>query len=269
MQLNADIIRTLDFTWNLGFVFGYNKNKITRNNLRETMAYLDRVTGTTQFVEGYAREALWSYRWAGLDSEGNPQVYKADGTKTKYVEELTADDLEYSGTYQPKYSGSLSTGFRWKNLQANFLFTYNYGHVFRVEYPSMNPYNTSPDMSELVADRWREPGDEAYTDIPCIPNGQTELFDAQYRDYAARYSSNSIRSGNMVRLREILLNYELPSSLLKRTPLKRLSLTAQFNNIWLWTANHEGYDPEAVDPVSGSFSLPNPFSFTAGIKIDF
>ena len=269
MQLNADLVRTPDFTWNMGFVFGYNKNKITRNNLRETMAYLDRVTGTTQFVEGYAREALWSYRWAGLDSEGNPQVYKADGTKTKYVEELTADDLEYSGTYQPKYSGSLSTGFRWKNLQANFLFTYNYGHVFRVEYPSMNPYNTSPDMSELVADRWREPGDEAYTDIPCIPNGQTELFDAQYRDYAARYSSNSIRSGNMVRLREILLNYELPSSLLKRTPLKRLSLTAQFNNIWLWTANHEGYDPEAVDPVSGSFSLPNPFSFTAGIKIDF
>lgn len=269
MQLNADIIRTLDFTWNLGFVFGYNKNKVTNNNLRETTAYLNRVTGTTQFVEGYAREAIWSYRWAGLDNEGNPQVYKADGTKTKYVEELTADDLEYSGTYQPKYSGSVSTGFRWKNLQANFLFTYNYGHVFRVEYPSMNPYSSSPDMSELVDKRWRQPGDEAYTDIPCIPNGQMELFDAQYRDYAARYSSNSIRSGNMVRLREILLNYEMPSSILKHTPLKRLSLTAQFNNIWLWTANHEGYDPEAVDPINGSFSLPNPFSFTAGIKIDF
>lgn len=269
VQLNADLIRTPDFTWNMGWVFGYNKNKITHNDIVETTAYLNRVTRMTEFVEGYAREALWSYRWAGLDENGEPQVYKADGTKTRFIEELTEEDLEYSGTYLPKYSGSLSTGFRYKNFQANVLFTYNYGHVFRVEYPGMNPYATSPDMSELVANRWKEPGDEAHTDIPCIPNGQMALFEAQYRDYTAKYSSNSIRSGNMVRLREILLNYELPQSFLKKTPIKRMSLTAQFSNVWLWTANKEGYDPEAVDPVNGTFSLPDPFSFTAGIKLDF
>lgn len=30
VQLNADLIRTRDFTWNLGWVFGYNKNKIVK-----------------------------------------------------------------------------------------------------------------------------------------------------------------------------------------------------------------------------------------------
>ncbi len=73
----------------------------------------------------------------------------------------------------------------------------------------------------------------------------------------------------MIRLREILLNYEVPQNWLKRTPLRRLSLTAQFNNIWLWAKNKEGYDPEAVNPKTGTMSFSQPFSFTAGIKVDF
>ena len=73
----------------------------------------------------------------------------------------------------------------------------------------------------------------------------------------------------MIRLREILLNYGLPKSLIGKTFMKSLSLTLQLNNVWLWTANREGYDPEAVDPLTGKLSLPQPFSWTAGVKIDF
>lgn len=85
----------------------------------------------------------------------------------------------------------------------------------------------------------------------------------------AQYSSNSIRKGDMIRLREILLNYELPKKWLHNSPVKRLSITAQLNNVWLWTANKEGYDPEAVSPVSGTFSLTDPIAFTCGVKFDF
>ncbi len=269
LQLGVDVLKLRNFNWNVNWIFAHNSNKITNNNINESSPHLNRVTGLTEFVEGYAREALWSYRWAGLDSNGEPMVYDKDGNKTYDIATLDADDLEYSGTYQPKYNGSFSTSFQYKSLQASFLFTYNFGHVFRAEYPSMDAYATSPSLTDKIAERWREPGDENKTDIACLPTMEANWANTQYRSYAVMYSSNSIRNGNMIRLREILLNYEVPQNWLKRTPLRRLSLTAQFNNIWLWTKNKEGYDPEAVNPKTGAMSFSQPFSFTAGIKVDF
>lgn len=269
LQLGADIIRTKDFTWNVNYVLSYNKNKITHNNIEETTPYLNRVSGTTQFVEGYAREALWSYRWAGLDENGEPTIYDKEGNRLYDITTLDADDLVYSGTYQPKYSGSLSTGFRYKDFTANFLFTYNFGHVFRANYPTMNAYDTNPDMSDKIAERWQKPGDEEWTDVACLPTVENCWANTNYRENIIRYSSNTIRKGDMIRLREILLNYELPRRWLVHTPMTRCSLTMQFNNLWLWTKNKEGYDPEAIDPMTGKCSLSQPFSFTAGIKIDF
>lgn len=269
LELSGDAIKTKDFDWNLRWIFSYNKNKITKNNTKESSPQLTRVTGTTNFVEGYAREAVWSYRWAGLDEKGEPMVYKKNGEKTYDVSELGAEDLEYSGTYQPKYNGSFTSSMRYKQFTLNLLFTYNFGHVFRAEYPSMNPYATSPSLSEKIADRWMKPGDEAHTDIACLPSMIDLWAHTNYRENACMYSSNSIRKGDMIRLREILFNYEMPKSLLKETFMKRLSLTAQLNNVWLWTANKEGYDPEALNPLTGSMSLPQSFSFTAGVKIDF
>lgn len=262
IMLNAGLIRTEPFQWNLNFVFGYNKNKITRNNISDGAPEINRPRGTIQFVEGYAREAIWSYRWAGLSEEGDPQTFDAEGNKTT---EATLESLVCSGTYLPKYNGSLSTDFKYKNLTLMLSFVYNFGHVFRMEYPGMNPFE-SADLSNLVAKRWKTPGDENITDIPAVVTWE-HFFDG--RDRLAQYSSNSIRNGNFIRLREILLNYELPKDWIRSTPFSRISLTAQANTLWMWTKNKEKIDPEFVDPVHGTISLSEPASFTFGLKLEF
>lgn len=269
IQLDATLVKHKDFTWNINWVYAYNTNKITDNKIPDTTPWKNRVTGTTIFLEDYPRESLWSYRWGGLDEKGEPRVYTNTGELLYDVSKLTADDLEFSGTYTPKHTGSLSTGMRYKQLSANVQFTYNFGHVFRIGYPSMNPYETSPMLSDKVATRWMKSGDEAYTDIPGIPNGMDFFNLPEHRGKAVQYSSNSVRSGNMIRLREILLNYELPVSFLRKTPLRRLSLTMQLNNVWLWTQNKEHVDPEAVNPITGRLSLPRQRTMTFGLKADF
>lgn len=272
LTLNGDIIRNRDFSWNAGLVFSYNKNKILNNKIADGAAYANRISGSTKFVEGYSREALWAYNWGGLDAHGNPTVLLANGNRTRIRRDLNAEDLLCVGTTQPLFNGSIRTGLRYKSLQLDLLFTYNYGHVFRVEYPTMNPWDDAT-MNKLVANRWRNPGDEAKTDIPGLQT-MADMTDDDWaaydsRMFLARYSSNSIRKAGSMRLREILLNYDVPMTVLKHTPIKRLSLTAQLNNVALWTQNKEGYDPETVNPVSGSFELTTPISFTAGVKIDF
>ncbi|MFR7822501.1 MAG: hypothetical protein ACLU30_04295 [Odoribacter splanchnicus] len=39
IMLNTDLIRTAAFNWNLNFVFGYNKNKIVKNNISDGLEY--------------------------------------------------------------------------------------------------------------------------------------------------------------------------------------------------------------------------------------
>lgn len=263
MQLNAEALRLKDFSWFVNFVFGYNKNKITNNNILDGDPAYNRTHAVTEFVKGYPREALWSYRWAGLDEDGNPQTYDAEGNKTRTP---VAESIEYNGTYRPKYSGSLSTDFKYKNLLLSFAFVYNFGHVFRIAYPTMNPLERAADLSAFVAKRWQKPGDENKTDIPATLTW--ESYDG-IRQHLASYSSNSVRKGDFIRLREITLNYELPSQLIKKTPFSRVSLTAQANTVWMWTKNKEGFDPEAVDPIHGTLGLSEAPSFTFGLRVEF
>lgn len=262
MQLNAEALRLKDFSWHVNFVFGYNKNKITKNNIADGDPDYNRTHGVIKFTEGYAREALWSYRWAGLDENGNPQTYDADGNKTRTP---VAESIECNGTYRPKYSGSLSTDFKYKNLTLMFSFIYNFGHVFRIAYPTMNPLDNS-DLSAFVGKRWMNPGDEAKTDIPATLTW--EYFDGD-REKLTTHSSNSVRKGDFIRLREITLNYELPQQLVKKSPFSRVSLTAQANTVWMWTKNKEGFDPEAVDPIHGTLGLSEAPSFTFGLRVEF
>ena len=267
MQLNAEVLRLQDFRWAVNFVFGYNKNKITKNAILDSNPAYNLTHGLTEFMAGYPREALWSYRWAGLDENGNPLTYDAEGNKTDVP---VAESVECNGTYRPKYSGSLSTDFKYKNLTLMFSFIYNFGHVFRVAYPTMDAGSaakgSTANLSAFVSKRWMKPGDEAVTDIPAI---RTKEYWSNDRASLATYSSNSVRKGDFIRLREITLNYELPQLLVKKSPFARVSLTAQANTVWMWTRNKEGFDPEAVDPVRGTFGLSEAPSFTFGLRVEF
>ena len=267
MQLNAKVLEWHDFQWFANFVFGYNKNKITKNAILDSNPAYNLTHGLTEFMAGYPREALWSYRWAGLDENGNPLTYDAEGNKTDVP---VAESVECNGSYRPKYSGSLSTDFKYKNLTLMFSFIYNFGHVFRVAYPTMDAGSvakgSSANLSAFVGKRWRKPGDEAITDIPSI---RTKDYKNNDRASLAVYSSNSVRKGDFIRLREITLNYELPQLLVKKSPFARVSLTAQANTVWMWTKNKEGFDPEAVDPVSGKLGLSEAPSFTFGLRVEF
>jgi hypothetical protein len=59
-------------------------------------------------------------------------------------------------------------------------------------------------------------------------------------------TSNYVTSGNFVKLREISLGYELPSSILAKTKfIKRANISVQGRNLFLWMAKDNYYtDPE-------------------------
>ena len=60
------------------------------------------------------------------------------------------------------------------------------------------------------------------------------------------YSTARIAKGDFIRLKEISLAYDLPTSLIKRTPLRSASVKVQATNLFLLYADKKlnGQDPE-------------------------
>lgn len=265
VALTGKVLQVGDFSWNTILNFGHNTNKITENKISESNPAVGRVGGTVAYyVEGYTREALWSYKWAGLSNIGDPQVYDGNGNKILVP---VLGSLEYSGSYRPKYTGGFTNVFNYKGVFASAVVIYNFGGVFRREMPSMNGYNWSPVINYQVANRWKVAGDENKTDIPAFQSSPSLLYDG--RDRAATYSSNSVESSSFIRLREVQVGYKIPAAMLKSTPIKSLSISAQMNNIAIWTKNKYGIDPEAIDPQTGNYYLPNPKVTTISLRAGF
>ncbi|MBL0884208.1 MAG: SusC/RagA family TonB-linked outer membrane protein, partial [Chitinophagaceae bacterium] len=107
--------------------------------------------------------------------------------------------------------------------------------------------------------RWRNPGDEAFTQIPSMiyPN-------IPARDEFYLYSQALIEKGDHIRLRDIRLTWELPLKAKQALGLKSCRIYSYINNIGiLWRANKANIDP---DHITG---FPNPRSYAIGVQLDF
>ena len=100
----------------------HNVNKIQKLEVEtpytaKTLAYLSSVN-----VEGYPVNSLFSYRYAGLNKQGEPQAYDQEGNIVSGNDsfDMEAGDVEYSGTTVPKFYGGLTNRFVYKKLGTLF-----------------------------------------------------------------------------------------------------------------------------------------------------
>ena len=221
---------------------------------------------------GYAVGNLWSLRWAGLDNTGNPQVFDPNGNKvavgTPAVDDGVSNDLlrsnanakwfEYSGQTTPLWSGAYMQELGYKGFYVRATLRFALGHVMRAYRPDMSLF--AKESSNLIAQRWRQPGDEAFTDIPTLSN-----YDYS-KVFATKYSNNSILPADFVRLSDIQLSHDLPAAWLKGKYLKSLRLSLNLQNVALWTRNKQNIDPEAVSP-DGRLLTRRPLTYGVSLNV--
>jgi len=244
LYLQGKIFQGDGFTWNSIINAAYNLNQ-AKDVLKPIY------DPTTNYLmanrNGYALGSLWSFRWAGLDNKGNPQVFDPNGNKVSIlsnqstgISPLTNANenwIEYSGRTTAPWSGALIQEFGYKGFYARASLRFALGHVMRTYRPIMQ---AGSDKSSLIENRWRQPGDEAKTDIPGI------IFLDAARTFAAQNSSNSIAPADFFRLNEIQLGYDVPAKWLTGKYVKSLNLALNLQNVALWTRNKLGIDPEAI-----------------------
>lgn len=267
ISINSRNISQRDFNWNTNFNISYNKNKITSLKRYATLG-VDEKARRGGFIEGYAAYSLFAYHYAGLNADGNPMVYKKDGSTAMFTNQLTLDDVYDQGSTQPLWYGGMTNTFRYKDFSLSGLIVYNLGNVMRADANQFYSGRLLTDIQSNFSDRWQNPGDEARTNVPkYIPN-EASSTSQRTTEFYTMSDANTV-SAAYVRLRDLTLSYNLFHSGLSRLHLQGARVYAQVNNILLWTQNNRGIDPEYYNLSSGTRLKAMPTFYTLGLNLSF
>ena len=247
-SLTGTVVRMKDFSWSISLNHTYNKNKIV-----EQPGQPENISGIYINKEGERANSIYIVRYAGVDAQtGDALYYKLDGKTTTNI--YDPSDAVIVGTIDPPHFGGASTTINFKGIELDVLFTYAKGSVvynndrFNVEYPG---YWYSRLATSLLRE-WQTPGQ--VTDIPSPFN--------DFHEETTRF----VEETDHIRLRNVMLSYNLPSSLLSRVKITSLRIFAQGQNLKVWH-NFQGYDPEVTTGILGGAQYPQLKTITVGLNL--
>lgn len=241
VSLSADVIRNTNIRWNTTVQYAHNNNEVTYVNVEAPVYFLQ-----LDYPEAYPRignpyNAIYSYRWAGLNEQGLPQVYDENGNKMLYSPGSLAS-IVYSGSTVPTYSGSFNNLLEYKNFTFSFLLTFEGGHKIRNTFLPMlgNNYNSAlfgyvsqiSTVNKDIVNRWQKPGDEATTNVPRAVFAEDPNYSSESYEIYKNSDINVLDASN-IRLRNISLAYNLPSKFIKKAGMQNARI--QFNAENLFT----------------------------------
>ena len=260
------VIFNKGFNWKSTINFSTNKNEVTKVDLPQESVnvYLNGVVP----IVGNPLNYLYSLSWAGLSTEGSPQVLDENGDVVDYNTQIgDVAALNYEGTTTPKYYGSFLNEFNYKNFSLLTNFSYTMGHKFRI--PTIQ-YEKLIGNSETLLHkdwdkRWQQPGDEDLTDVPSAP---TDVLGLATYDSYVKNSNNKIASASTIRFRELLFSYSIPKPIFNST----ISLGLQVRNLAVVNFNKADLDPDYLYVDNSSLSIRSftpPTEYSVSIKANF
>lgn len=247
LTLRTVNLQIKDFNWTTSFVFSYNKNKLESYSTSRSTTAQEVIA--LNYRSGYSMAPIFAYDFVGLDNMGDPQIRLADGTITKDPTIAKPEDLKYMGSIQPVYNGGLSNTFTYKGISLTANMVYSMGNVMRNDvntfYSGRMTASAAFDgnINESFANRWKNPGDEATTNIPSYVPQPFVNFDRRNIDYYTKGDIN-VSDASYVKLRDITLRYSFSDKVLQSLHLAAFSLNLQMSNFMIWKANHADIDPE-------------------------
>jgi TonB-linked SusC/RagA family outer membrane protein len=247
MDLRFNLIRSKNLNWGMSINGGRNFNELLKGTIDKVSINVYDYFNGTALVEGSSVNTLYVFSFKGLNPQTGIPMFdgiddEEENPKTRFV-----DYLKPVGSKDPKISGGLNTNVNYHAFSLGMNFTYQLGSVkLRNSVYSSTSLNTPTPEQNLPAiyeERWRKPGDEAFTDIPAFPK-KTGFADGGYAklkvgtDRMSRYemynySDANLVSGSFLRCNNISLSYNLADKLVKRLKLATASVAASASNLFL------------------------------------
>jgi hypothetical protein len=171
-------------------------------------------------------------------------------------------ELIKAGSPEPKLTGGINTALRLYNFTLSTQIEYKYGNnVFIIEnrYLQSDGNQMSMNQSKSALNYWKNPGDTGVNPKPIAGNASNSYSFATDR---------FIERGDFMRIKDLTLSYDVPSSVLKPVKISGLKVYASGYNVFTFH-DVNFWDPERGETGMGYGIYPMTKTFVLGVDLSF
>jgi hypothetical protein len=166
-------IKGKSFTWNTSFNISLPTNKLVQY---DNLANSGDAAG---YEVGKSTRIIKGYNFIGVNSTTGVPEFE-DINKDGLINQ--AGDWIVLGETLPKFFGGFSNEFRYKNFSLDIFFQFVKQEAPTIDWgPTAGAYGGLANKSDLVLDRWRQPGD--ITDVPRATANTANVANTAFRNY--------------------------------------------------------------------------------------
>lgn len=278
LNISSINIRNKDFMWTTDFNISANRNKVLKlgNNNAPIEVNTNSAISRTEVGQpvgnyyGYKVTGVYSTaeindpkvaKYAGAEP-GDPKVWDKTGDG-----KIDASDRTILGNYQPDFTWGLTNNISWKGLEFSIMLTGTHGNeIMNQNARFLGFYNGARNLYASRSNFWvsdDQPGDGMTPKPRTTPN-----------TIESSSSSMWVEDGSFVRIKNIRLGYNFPTSITRPLGMTSLKLYVNMENVHVFS-DYSNYDPEGSTFQTGYRvgydygAYPNPFTCTFGINIGF
>ncbi len=273
LLVNLTPIQTADFRWDVSINYTKNQNKILElPEQLEGVVLFNNYSIDFKLTQGRPIGDLYA-----LDYVRDPQgrtVVNANGLP------IASTNKTLLGNVNPNFITGLNTMLTYKDFTLSATADYRDGGKFW-SYTKRLTMFVGNDPIELYNDR--RPFIEPNSVIPDgdgfrendIPVDMSNIANYWNDSYNPAIERRHVLDRTYFKLREVVLTYNMPKSLVSKTPFSNISASLLGRNLWLWTPAENGMvDPEATqfgNDLAGEFGEfaagPSARSFGVSLKL--
>ncbi|MEP1487529.1 MAG: SusC/RagA family TonB-linked outer membrane protein [Algibacter sp.] len=245
LGINARIINTDKFSWDVGGNISQYKNKIISLPGDQQIINIDGVNATILNEEGSALGLFYGYKTDGIynnaaeasaeglnwtDFQGFEQPFVAGDVRFVNSDAsdnvINEDDRVVIGNPNPDFTGMIYNTFTYKKITLSAIFSFSEGNdVYNAQRRQTESLSGLANQSQAAANRWT------------VANQNTTIPRAVYGDAVgnSRFSDRWIEDGSYIRLKTLSVSYS--------PEIVNATFYVTANNLFTIT-DYLGYDPE-------------------------
>ena len=283
IMLSGDVVRSKDWTWNLSFDATTLKNKVLKLSNGEDILH-----GHQKYSVGHSAYEWYTYHFAGVDQMTGSSLYDLDTQKesaanaagalveingTKYTTNSAFAQREWAGTALPSVYGSFGSNLRWKDLSLSVLMTYSLGgKIMDASYQSLMSTGSASSAAALHKDilgSWDgvPAGMTATSPNRIDPHG-IPIIDFNQSNENNSLSDRWLTSASYLIMKNIMLTYRLPKTLVSSWGLGGVSVKAGVENLFTVTSR-KGLNPQYNFKGGSDDTYVSARVFNFGLSVDF
>ncbi|MFL9483125.1 SusC/RagA family TonB-linked outer membrane protein [Chitinophagaceae bacterium LWZ2-11] len=267
LLLTATAIKTKNFSWDVSYNMGYNKNTVVKLANGLTSLQMDVSVNNYAYIYnevGQSYSMIKGYK-VKKDAQGRT-VYNANGTEQ-------ATGLTDLGSGVSPFTTGITNSFNYKRFSFSFLIDGKFGGKV---YSATNLYATRFGLNKITL-----PGrDNGLTVSGVDANGQPFTktiapsgLQAYYDNYK-NLSEKFVYDADFIKLRQVIIGYSIPVNNIKFVKLQSLSVSFVARNLFLLYKKAPNIDPESTFSNSNAqgfemFGVPRTRNFGLNLMVKF